>query len=116
VDAGVTRRANDHAAPAVLKVLAAGEDAAEQNCGIDRRDLGVPDSFAGIDVGEVKEESAMRRQLPPKKDEGRDDAQARILVGEEAALLRDADCGQAEAGGGHTGQKSALAEHGGPPR
>ena len=85
---------------AILKVLAAGEDAAEQYCGVDRRDFGVPDSFAGIDVGEVIEESAMRRQLPPKKYERRDDAQARVLVGDVAALFCDADCGQAKTGGG----------------
>ena len=84
---------------AILKVLAAGKDAAEQDRGIDGRDFGVPDSFAGIDVGEVIEESAMRRQLPPKKYECRNDAQARVLVGDEAALFCNADCGQAKTGG-----------------
>ncbi len=52
---------------AILKVLAAGKDAAKQNGGIDGRDFRVPDSFPGIDVGKVVEESAMRRQRVAKE-------------------------------------------------
>ena len=44
-------------------MLAAGEDAAEQDRGVDGGDFRVPDAFAGVDVGEVKEESAMGGQL-----------------------------------------------------
>ena len=62
---------------AIRKVLAAGQDAAEQDGGVDRGDFGIPDPFAGVDVGEVIEESAMRRQLPPKKYEGVDSADGR---------------------------------------
>ena len=85
------------------KVLAAGKNAAKQDCGIDRRDFRVPHSFPGIDVGKVIEESAMRRQCSPKKRERRQHAQASVLVGDEAALLRDADRSQAKAGGGDAG-------------
>src|SRR5579859_6900513 len=87
---------------AVLKVLPAGKNAAQQDRGVHRRDLGVPYSFARIDIGEVKEESPMRRQLLPKKYQCRDHPQSRILVGNEAALFRNADCTQAEASGRDT--------------
>ena len=45
----------------IVKVLAAHEHAAEQNRGVDRGDLGIPDALAGVDVGEVIEKSAMGR-------------------------------------------------------
>ena len=61
---------------AILKMPAAGEDAAKQDCGIDGRDFRVPDSFPRIDVGKVIEEAAMRRQRSPQKGEGRDHPQA----------------------------------------
>src|SRR5580692_6456003 len=83
---------------AILKVLAAGKDAAKQDCGVDRRDLGVPDSLACIDVREVKEKSAMRRQLPPQKYQSSDNPQTRVLMRDKTALFRNADCAQAKAG------------------
>src|SRR5271170_1700035 len=85
---------------AVFKVLAAGEDAAKQDRRIDGRDLRVPQSLAGIDVGEVIEESAMRGQGSPKKGEGRQHAQASVLVRDKAALVCNADGGKAKTGGG----------------
>src|ERR1700678_4251499 len=84
---------------AIIKVPSAGKDTAKQDCGIDGRDFGVPYPFARIDVGKVIEESAMRRQRLPKKCERRTHAQARVLVGDEAALFCNADCGQAKTGG-----------------
>src|SRR5258707_179121 len=84
---------------AILKVPAAGKDPAKQNGGVHRRDFRVPDSFPGIDVGKVVEESAMRRQRVPKKSEGRNHAQASVLVRDEGALFCNADRRQAKAGG-----------------
>ena len=80
----------------------------KQDSGIDRRDFRVPDSFAGIDVGEVIEKSAMRRQLSPKKYERRDDAQPRVLVGDKAAFFCDADGRQAEAGRRDAGDDAGV--------
>ena len=52
----------------VLEMLPAGEHAAKQDRRIDRRDLRVPDPLAGVDIGEVIEEAAMRGQLVPEKE------------------------------------------------
>src|SRR5258708_18532398 len=84
---------------AISKVLAAGKNAAEQDCGIDGRDFRVPYSFAGIDIGKVKEEAAMRWQLLPKTIECRNHAQACILMRDETALFCNADCSQSKTGG-----------------
>src|SRR5580704_1797066 len=83
----------------IVKVLAAGEDAAKQDRRIDGRDLRVPQSLAGIDVGKVIEEAAMRGQSSPKKGEGRQHAQASVLARDKAALFCNADGGQAKTGG-----------------
>src|ERR1700733_5585265 len=95
---------------AIFKVLAAGEDAAKQNRRIDGRDLRVPQSFAGIDVGKVIEESAMRGQSSPKKGEGRQHAQASVLEGDKAALFCNADGGQAETGGGDAAHHTRVVD------
>src|ERR1700722_2552355 len=84
---------------AILKVLTAGKNAAEQDCSIDGRDFRVPYSFAGVDIGKVKEESAMCRQLLPKKIESRNNAQAGVLTGDQAALFCNADCSQSKTSG-----------------
>ena len=47
----------------VPEVFAAGEHAAQQDGGVDGRDFRVPDPFAGIQVGPVVEEAAMRGHL-----------------------------------------------------
>ena len=92
----------------VLKMLAAGQHAAEQNRGIDRRDLRIPHSLAGVDIREVIEESAMRGQLVPEKRQALDDAQPRVRVADKAALFGDANCRQAEAGGGDAGAEARV--------
>src|ERR1700722_2616013 len=91
-----------------MKVLAAGKNAAEQDCSIDGRDFRVPYSFARIDIGKVKEESAMRGQLLPKKIECRKNAQTCVLMGDEAALFCDADCSQSKTSGGNAGHDTGV--------
>src|ERR1700744_5458029 len=86
---------------AIMKVLAAGKNPAEQDGCINRRDFRVPYSFARIDIGKVKKESAMRRQLLPKKIERRNHAQACVTMGDEAAVFCNADCRQPKASGGN---------------
>src|SRR5271170_2208378 len=93
---------------AILKVLTAGENAAEQDCSIDGRDFGVPHSFAGIDIGKVKEESAMRWQLLPKKIQCRKNADTCVLMGDEAALFCNADCSQSKTGGCNAGHDTGV--------
>jgi len=94
----------------ILKVLAAGEDAAEQDGGVDGGDFGVPDAFAGVDVGEVKEEAAMGGELSPEEDESVDDAETGVLVRDVTALFRDADGREAEAGGGDAGDYAGVVD------
>src|ERR1700728_415971 len=93
---------------AIFKVLAAGEDAAKQDRRIDGRDLRVPQSFAGIDVGKVIEESAMRGQSSPKKGEGRQHTQTSVLLRDKAAFFRDADGGQSKACGGDAAHQTGV--------
>jgi hypothetical protein len=93
---------------AIVEVLPAGKDAAEQDGGVDGGDLGVPDAFAGADVGEVIEEAAMRGQFLPEEDEGCEHALASFLMRDETALFRDADGGETEAGGGDAGDHAGV--------
>src|ERR1700733_13102091 len=86
---------------AIMKVLTAHEDAAEQDSRTDRRECRVPYSFARIDIGKVKKESAMGWQLFPKKIERRNHAEARVTMGDESALFCNADCSQSKTGGGN---------------
>jgi hypothetical protein len=51
----------------VLKMLTAGEDAAQQDGGIDGRHFRVPHSFACVDIGKVVEEPAVRGEFVPQK-------------------------------------------------
>ena len=81
----------------MLEILAAGEDAAEQDGGVDRGDFRVPQPLAGIDIRPVVEESAMIREFLPEKPHRIEDAIARLRVRNEAALVGDANRGEAEA-------------------
>ena len=54
-----------------LEVLPAGKNSAEQNGRVDGRDFGIPHPLAGVDVGEVIEESAMSGHFFPEKTQSR---------------------------------------------
>src|SRR6516164_9769543 len=51
----------------VGKVFAAGENSAKQKRGIDRRDFGVPQPVAAMDVYEVIEEALLTQRRPMEK-------------------------------------------------
>jgi len=87
----------------VVKMLAAGEDAAKKDGGINGRYLRIPHSFAGVDIGEVIEESAMRGQLVPQKGQALENAFARLRMTDKSAHFSDTDGCKAEAGGRDTG-------------
>ena len=82
------------------EVFTASQDSTEEYGGVDGGDFGVPHALAGVDVGEVIEESAMMRHFFPQEAEGGKDALQGGAPGNEAALLGDAQRGQAETGGG----------------
>ncbi len=82
----------------VLKVLAAGQNSAQQNSGVNRRNFGIPNPFSGIDVGEVVEKTAMMGNLFPQKTQGGKNALECCCLGNEAALLPDAESRQPETG------------------
>ena len=92
----------------VVKMLLAGEDAAEEDRGIDRRYLRVPHSFTGVDIGEVIEESAMSGQFVPQERQALDYALARLGVTYKAAHFPDTDGGEAEAGGRDTRNSACV--------
>ena len=54
----------------VAKVSAAGENAAQKNGSIDRRNFGIPDAVAAVDIGPVVKKTAMMNELVGKKFEG----------------------------------------------
>ena len=94
----------------MMEMFAAGEDAAEQNRGVDGRDLGIPHALAGVDVGEVIEKSAMIGKLLREEVESGDHAFDGIAAGNEAALVGDSDCGKAKAGGRDAGYNSLIVD------
>ncbi len=86
-------------------MLPAGQDAAQQNGRVDRGDFGIPDSFAGVDVGPVIEESAMVGQRFPQKAQRGQHPVARLGKRNEAALLSDAQRREAKTCGGDAGHE-----------
>src|SRR5580700_8754715 len=89
-------------------MLAAGQYSAKQDRRIDRRYLRVPHPLPGVDICEVIKESPMCGQLMPKKRQGLHDPRARCRLGDEATLLRNADCGQAKPRGSNTGSHAFV--------
>src|ERR1700721_2248153 len=85
-----------------LKVLPASQNSAEQDRGVDGRDFGIPHALAGVDVGEVIEESSMSRHLLPEKTQSGQSPVARVGERNVSAFFCDAQCGQAESGGRNT--------------
>src|SRR5271165_6792852 len=77
-----------------LEVLPEGKHSAKQNRRVDRRNFRVPRSFAGVDVGEVVEESSMRGHLLSKEAECDKNSFARIGKGNKSAFLSDAKSSQ----------------------
>jgi len=53
----------------VLKILSAGENSAQQDGRVHRRDFGFPYPFASVDVRKMIKESAMRGYLVPQERE-----------------------------------------------
>ena len=92
----------------VLKVLSAGQDSAEQNRRVNGRDLGVPHSLASVEVGKVKKESAVRRQLVPQVRQGLHNAQSRFSMADKAALITDADGRKSKTRRCNTGSETGV--------
>jgi hypothetical protein len=74
-------------------VLPAGEYAAQQDCGINRRNFGVVYSLAGIHIHEVVEKTVSVRHLVEKETQRSLDTRNNAGVGHVAALVRDAEGG-----------------------
>jgi hypothetical protein len=87
----------------VAEMGAAGENAAEQDGGIDGGDFGVPDAPASVDIGEVIEEAAMVRQFVTQELQRGDHALAGFRAGYKAAQVSNAKCSQTESSGGNAG-------------
>ena len=92
----------------VVEVGAGGEDAAEQQRGVDGGDFVVADAGAGVDVVEVVEEAVDVGQGVGVEAKGAanllEDLRARL----KAALFGDAEGGEAEAGGGNAGHGAGI--------
>src|SRR5271155_3574001 len=92
----------------VLEVLAASENSAKQNGGVNRGEFGLPEALAGIDVGPMVEKSALVGQLLPEKAQRVDHAFAGERERDIAALFADAQRGQAESGGGDAADHTVV--------
>jgi hypothetical protein len=90
----------------VVEVGAGGEDAAEKPRGVDAGDFDGGQRLAGVDVVEVVEEAVLVRHGVEVEVEGGLHAGDDVGVGdvgEIAALVGDAEGGEAKAGGGDAG-------------
>src|SRR5882762_8822672 len=74
----------------VLKVLPAGEYAAQQDCGINRRDLRVVYPLPGVHIHEVVEETVLVRHLVEKETQRSLDTRNNAGAGHVATLVRNA--------------------------
>src|ERR1700722_5291102 len=92
----------------MLEVLPAGKNSAEQDGGVDRGNLGIPDSFAGVKVGKVVEESPMGGQLFPKKTQASHDTLACVGERNIAPLVSNAESRQPKASRGNTSHYSGV--------
>src|SRR5208282_6219024 len=92
----------------MAKVLTAGEDSAQQNSGVDGRNFRIPNSFSVGDIGKVIKKSSMVWQFLPKEAEGDKNALERIAAGNQAALISDAEGGQAKARSCNAGYDSFI--------
>src|SRR5579862_6411759 len=92
----------------VAEVLAASDDAAEENGGVDRRYFGVEHALAGFGIGEVIEESAMVGKFLPEKAKRGEEALQQSSGWHVLALVGDAEGGHAEAGGRNAGGAAGI--------
>src|ERR1700730_19168634 len=92
----------------MAEVLATSQHSAQQNGCIHGGNLRVPNPFAGVDIGEVVEESTMMRQLFPQESKGCENAFQGRFRGDEATLVTDAECGEAEPGCRNAGLNSLV--------
>src|SRR3981189_3159811 len=81
-----------------LEMLPATENPAEQNRGVDGRNLGIPDALACIDVGKVVEESTVSRHLLPEEAQSGENSIARVVKRKKSAFFSDAQSGQPKSG------------------
>jgi hypothetical protein len=92
----------------IAKVRAAGENAAEENGGIDGRNFRIPNALTGIDIGVVKEKSAMVRELVVQEAQSFENARSCIGAGDESALFADTERGQTKTCGGDAGYNGII--------
>src|SRR5437588_4151282 len=92
----------------MAEVLATTQHSAQQNGGIHGRNFRVPNPLSGVDIGEVVEESTMLRQLFPQESKGCENPFQGRFSGDEATLVTDAECGEAEPGGCNAGHDSLV--------
>ena len=92
----------------ILEVLAAAQNPAQQNRGVDRGDFRIPKPFAGVDVGEVIEKSAMVGQGLPQEAQRVEDAGTRLVERNKTALLPNAEGREPESGGRNAGDYGVV--------
>src|SRR5580704_3016665 len=89
-------------------MCATGENSAEQYGCINRREFGLPEALAGIDIGPMIEKSTLRGQLLPQKAQGVDYPFAGQSKGNISAFFADAQRSQTEPRGGDAAHYSVI--------
>ena len=97
----------------VVEVGAAGEDAAEEDGGVDRGDFAPAGGFAGGDVVEVVEEAVLVLHVVEVEVERGEDLALDGVGGDVALFVGDAKSGEAEACGSDGGGGALVAIAGG---
>ena len=92
----------------MLEVLPAGKNPTKQDGCVDRRNLGVPNSFACVYIGKVIEESTMSGQLLPQEAQAGYGPLARVGQRNIAAFLSNTEGSQPEARSRNTRHDSGV--------
>src|ERR1051325_7759646 len=100
IDALVDKLCEANDLPLRVKILAGGQDSAEQERCIDGRNLALPSTFARLLIHQVIKPAVFLMGPRGEKAQGRADTLARVLRIYPAALGGDAKGREAEARGG----------------
>jgi len=97
-----------HDVPVSGEVMSAGQHAGQQQGRVDRGQFAVSPALPGLHVDEVIEESVFVGHVPGQEAQRGANPSLDLRPGGVAALVGDAQCGQAEAGGGDAGHATLL--------
>src|SRR5579859_5894345 len=96
----------------IAEVGAAGENAADENGGVDRGNLGLKDALAVLQIEEMAEKAVSLRYARFDKTQSIEHALANTLLVLPAAVVGNTQGRQAETGGGDAGDVARIGASG----